>query len=91
MGRLGILDWGEGIVSRRKNLEAVMGRKHTKSDTCSVDSGMIVVIFISLGYLMLVFGLLFYVKNEWCDLLFSNFTVIFMELNKIDKNELRFG
>ena len=44
-----------------------MARKHSKSDTCSLDSGMIVVIFISLGYLVLVFGLLFYVKNEWCD------------------------
>jgi hypothetical protein len=41
----------------------------------SVDSGMVVVIFISLGYLVLVFGLLFYVKNEWCDLLFKNMTV----------------
>ena len=41
----------------------------------SIDSGMVVVIFISLMYMMLVFGLLFYVKNDWCDLLFKNFTV----------------
>ena len=44
-------------------------------DRCSVDTGMVVVVFISLGYLVLVFGLLFYVKNDWCDLLFKNMTV----------------
>ena len=43
----------------------------------SVDSGMIVVIFICLGYLLLVIGLLFFVKNDWCDLLFRNMTVGF--------------
>ena len=31
--------------------------------------------FISAMFLVLVFGLLFYVKNDWCDLLFKNFTV----------------
>ena len=41
----------------------------------SIDTGMVVVIFISLMYMVLVFGLLFYVKNEWCDLLFKNMTV----------------
>ena len=41
----------------------------------SVDTGMVIVIFISLMYLVLVFGLLFYVENEWCDLLFKNMTV----------------
>ena len=41
----------------------------------SVDTGMIIVIFISLMYIVLVFGLLFYVGNEWCDLLFKNMTV----------------
>ena len=46
----------------------------------SLDSGMIVVIMISMMYMVLVFGLLFYVKNEWCDLLFKNFTVRFMEI-----------
>ena len=44
----------------------------------SLDSGMIVVIMISMMYMVLVFGLLFYVKNEWCDLLFKNFTVTFI-------------
>ena len=44
----------------------------------SLDSGMIVVIMISMMYMVLVFGLLFYVKNEWCDLLFKNFTVPFI-------------
>ena len=39
-----------------------------------IDSGMVVVIFISLMYLTIVFGMLFYVKNDWCDLLFKNFT-----------------
>ena len=41
----------------------------------SIDTGMVVVIFISLMYMVLVFGLLFYVKNDWCDLLFKNNTV----------------
>jgi hypothetical protein len=41
----------------------------------SVDSGMVVVIFVCLMYIMLVFGLLFYVENDWCDLLFKNMTV----------------
>ena len=40
-----------------------------------MDSRMIVVVFVSFGYLVMVFGLLFYVKNEWCDLLFKNMTV----------------
>ena len=44
----------------------------------SLDSGMIVVIMISMMYMVLVFGLLFYVKNEWCDLLFRNFIVPFI-------------
>ena len=30
-----------------------------------VDSGMVVVIFICLMYIVLVFGLLFYVKNDF--------------------------
>ena len=34
-----------------------------------------VVVFISLVYLVIVFTLLFHIKNEWCDLLFRNFTV----------------
>ena len=40
-----------------------------------VDSGMVVVIFICMMYIGLVFVLLFYVKNDWCDLLFKNMTV----------------
>ena len=46
----------------------------------SVDSGMVVVVFISCMYLGIVFGLLFYVGNEWCDLLFKNMTVICIHL-----------
>ena len=34
-----------------------------------------IVVFISLVYLVIVFTLLFHIKNEWCDLLFRNFTV----------------
>ena len=41
----------------------------------SVDSGMLVVITIVAMYMTLVFGLLFYVKNEWCDILHHNLTV----------------
>ena len=40
-----------------------------------MDSGMVVVIFICMMYIGLVFGLLFNVKNDWCDLLFKNMTV----------------
>ena len=36
---------------------------------------MLVVILICIGYLALVIALLFFVKNEWCDLLFRNMTV----------------
>ena len=41
----------------------------------SVDTGMVIVIFISMMYLAIVFVLLFYVGNEWCDLLHKNMTV----------------
>ena len=41
----------------------------------ALDSGMVVVLIISTMYMVLVFGLLFHVKNDWCDLLFKNFTV----------------
>ena len=47
-------------------------RKYNKM---AVDTGMVVVIFISMMYIVLVFGLLFYVKNDWCDLLFKHMTV----------------
>ena len=40
-----------------------------------VDSGMVVVIFIGMMYMVLVFGMLFYVKNDWCDPFFKNMTV----------------
>ena len=40
-----------------------------------VDSGLIIVGFITTGYIILVFTLLVYVKYEWCDLLFTNNTV----------------
>ena len=49
--------------------------KSSFRDWLSIDTGMIVVVFICIMYLVLVFGLLFYVKNEWCDLLFKNMTV----------------
>ena len=52
-------------------LDVVRGRMRKMS----VDSGLVVVVFITLGYLFLVFGLFFYVKNEWCELLFKNNTV----------------
>ena len=40
-----------------------------------VDTGMVIVIFISMMYLTIVFVLLFNVDNEWCDLLHKNMTV----------------
>ena len=33
-----------------------------------IDSDMVVVIFITLMYLPIVLGMLFYFKNKWCDL-----------------------
>ena len=51
------------------------GSKTGWRDWLSIDTGMIVVLFICIMYITLVFGLLFYVKNEWCDLLFKNMTV----------------
>ena len=57
----------------------------------SIDTGMVVVIFISMMYIGLVFILLFYVKNEWCDLLFNNMTVsnkiILHSFNLIDESK----
>ena len=53
-------------------------RRAKEQHRMTIDSGMIVVIMISMMYMVLVFGLLFYVKNEWCDLLFKNFTVSFI-------------
>ena len=41
----------------------------------TVDSGMLVVVTIIAMYMTLVFGLLFYVKNERCDILHHNLTV----------------
>ena len=40
-----------------------------------LDSGLVIVGFITMVYIVLVFTLLFYVKHEWCDLLFKNNTV----------------
>ena len=61
-------------VSTALNM-VVTKMEETKEVKMSVDSGMVVVIFICLMYIVLVFGLLFYVKNDWCDLLFKNMTV----------------
>ena len=40
-----------------------------------IDTGMVVVIFIVIMYMTIVFGLLFYIKNDWCHLLHANHTV----------------
>ena len=40
-----------------------------------VDTGLVIVVFISMMYLAIVFVMLFYVGNEWCDLLYKNMTV----------------
>ena len=44
----------------------------------SIDSGMVVVIFICIGFVFIVIALLFFVKNEWCDILFRNMTVRYL-------------
>ena len=40
-----------------------------------IDCGLVVVVFITLMYLSLVFGLFFFVQEDWCDPLYKNFTV----------------
>ena len=40
-----------------------------------MDSGLVIVTFITFVYIVIMFTLLFYVKYEWCDLLFKNNTV----------------
>ena len=40
-----------------------------------VVTGMMIVILISIMYLAIVSVLLFYMGNEWCDLLYKNMTV----------------
>ena len=44
----------------------------------ALDSGMVVVIFICIGFVFIVIALLFFVKNEWCDILFRNMTVRYL-------------
>ena len=50
----------------------------------SLDSGMLVVVTIVAMYMTLVFILLFYVKNEWCDILHYNLTVSTQPLQTLD-------
>ena len=40
-----------------------------------MDSGLVIVTFITFVYIVIMFTLLFYVKYEWCDLLYKNNTV----------------
>ena len=40
-----------------------------------VDSGLVVVVSIIFSMMVCVLVVLTYVKYEWCDVLFSNFTV----------------
>jgi hypothetical protein len=54
---------------------ATGGKMAGGGDKMAVDSGLVVVGLITLTYIILVFGLFFYVKNEWCELLFKNNTV----------------
>ena len=55
-----------------------------------VDSGLVIVGFITMVYVILVTTLLVYVKYEWCDLLFKN-NMVFIYLDnfrpgKINQN-----
>ena len=67
------MGWAVGQAGSGFSVVVVMAN-HRKRNI-SMDTGMVVVIFISMMYIVLVFILLFYVKNEWCDLLFNNMTV----------------
>ena len=52
------------------------GKEENKKESrWGLDSGLVVVLFITAVYIVLVFGLFFYVKNEWCYVLFKNYTV----------------
>ena len=57
----------------------------------SMDSGMLVVLIIVAMYMSIVFMLLFFVKNEWCDILNSNLTVneIYFSLTYNKRNVFR--
>ena len=63
-----------------KGTNSMPNRRGERLHRMSLDSGMIVVILISMMYMVLVFGLLFYVKNKWCHLLFKNYTVSFIAM-----------
>ena len=65
---------GRTLVPSAQSLRMVHAHKQ-RQERLTLDSGMVVVMFICLMYIVLVFGLLFYVKNDWCDLLFKNMTV----------------
>ena len=65
--------YGLGCGSVRLGSSEVMAYQRNRD--ISVDKGMVVVIFISMMYIVMVFILLFYVKNDRCDLLFNNMTV----------------
>ena len=69
--------WEEGGGGIEASAVGVSGGGGTKGGRrrCGVDSGIVVVLFITAVYVVLVFGLFFYVKNDWCYVLFSNFTV----------------
>ena len=45
-----------------------------------MDSGLVIVTFITFVYIVIMFTLLFYVKYEWCDLLYKNNTVSVLSL-----------
>ena len=63
-----------------KGTNSIPNRRGKRHQRMSLDSGMIMVILISMMYMVLVFGLLFYVKNELCDLLFKNYTASFIAI-----------
>ena len=44
-----------------------------------VDSGLVVVVSIIFSMIVCVLVVLTYVKYEWCDVLFSNFTVSYQD------------
>ena len=49
-----------------------IGQKYEEKKSISIDSGLLVVVFIIAAMIFIVFFVLFYVKYEWCPVLFTS-------------------
>ena len=82
MGRL--RDFTISPINRVQHYILHCAARRQRRRMMSLDSGMLVVVTIVAMYMTLVFILLFYVKNEWCDILHYNLTVSTQPLQTLD-------